>query len=100
MSPAAVSPAAVSPAAVSTVTVSVVDATGIFAVELVVSLPDGGRASVSLVLDRATGNRSTWSGPVGPARVAGAITYTATVTDLDGRRSRAPGSLTVLPCPS
>ncbi|ORT54346.1 hypothetical protein KBI5_04830 [Frankia sp. KB5] len=94
------SPVTASPVTVSTVTVSVVDATGIFAAELVVNLPDGGRASVSLVLDRATGNRSTWSGPVGPARVAGAITYTATVTDLDGRRSRAPGSLTVLPCPS
>ncbi len=89
-----------STAATSTVTVTAVDETGIFAVELAAVLPGGRTTTESLSLGTATGDRSTWTGRLASAPDPGTISYTATVTDLEGRRSQSPGSLVVLPCPS
>ncbi|WP_157467791.1 hypothetical protein [Frankia sp. QA3] len=84
----------------STVTVTALDGTGIFAVELAVVLPGGRTVNESLSLGETTANRSTWTGRLASPQEPGTISYTATVTDLEGRRSRSPGSLVVLPCPS
>ncbi|WP_261570606.1 hypothetical protein [Frankia gtarii] len=84
----------------ATVTVTALDETGIFAVELTAVLPGGRTTTESLSLGQATGNRSTWTGQLASAQDPGTINYTATVTDLEGRRAQSPGSLVVLPCPS
>jgi hypothetical protein len=84
----------------ATVTVTADDGTGVFAVELTVSLPDGRTQSQALSLGTASGTRSTWTGQLASTQEPGTITYTAAVTDLNGRRSHSPGSLVVLPCPS
>jgi hypothetical protein len=70
-----------------------------FGVDLVAHLPDGKTTTTSLTLNEATGDRSTWTGGLGPARAAGTATYTATATDLTGRRAAANGSVTVQACP-
>ncbi|KJE20941.1 hypothetical protein FF36_04715 [Frankia torreyi] len=84
----------------STVTVTALDETGIFAVELAAVLPGGRTTTESLSLGQATGDRSTWTGTLASTQDPGTINYTATVTDLEGRRSQSSGSLVVLPCPS
>ena len=75
------------------------DSTGVFSVEVVARLPDGRTTTVPLALGDATGDRSTWSGAVGPARTPGASSFTVRAVDLDGLRTESTGSLTVDPCP-
>jgi hypothetical protein len=102
-SPSVVYPEGCASAAGSTqsvVTVTAQDSTGVFTVEVVARLPDGRTTTVPLTLGEASGERSTWSGGVGPARTSGALTFTAVATDIDGLRTESPGSLTVDPCPA
>ncbi|WP_101830258.1 hypothetical protein, partial [Frankia canadensis] len=93
--------AAAAPAASqTTVTVTTDDAVGIFAVQLAATLPGGRSQTLAMNLGAATGDRSTWTGQLTAPSQTGTITYTAAVTDLNGKRAQYPGSLPVLPCPS
>ncbi|WP_026239565.1 hypothetical protein [Parafrankia discariae] len=84
----------------ATVTATVVDPTGVLGVEVRTRAPDGQATTTPLQLVTAVDDRSTWSGPVGPAPTAGTITYTVVATDLDGRSSTTDGSVEVRPCPA
>ncbi len=84
----------------STVTVTAEDSTGIFAVELIATLPDGQTRNAAMILGPQSGDRSTWTAPLAATRDTGTITFTATVTDLNNRRAQASGSLAVRPCPA
>jgi hypothetical protein len=84
---------------VAVVSVTVVDPTGVFDVGLVTHLPDGSSTTTALTLNDASGDRSTWTGGIGPARATGTATYTATATSITGRRAAAGGSVAVEPCP-
>ncbi|MCL9794505.1 hypothetical protein, partial [Frankia sp. AgKG'84/4] len=84
----------------STVTVTAEDGTGIFAVQLIATLPDGQTRNAVMTLGPQSGDRSTWTAPLAATRDTGTITFTATVTDLNNRRAQASGSLAVLPCPA
>ncbi|OAA28260.1 hypothetical protein UG55_1006234 [Frankia sp. EI5c] len=83
----------------STVSATVIDPTGVFGVEVRTRAADGTPATVPLGLVTADGDRSTWSGPIGPGPVTGTMDYTVVATDLDGRRSEVGGSIEVRPCP-
>ncbi len=83
---------------VSNVQVVAEDSTGIRSVGVVARMPDGRSAAKQLALDGATGNRSTWSGVIGPAGVAGRVSFTVTVTDFDGLKAEAQDSLVVEGC--
>nr|WP_322779647.1 hypothetical protein [Frankia sp. Cas4] len=84
----------------SMVSVRATDATGVFGVQLVARLPDGRTTTTALNLDSATGQQSDWSGPVGPSNTAGRLSFTVTVTDLNGLRTESAGSLDVSDCPA
>ncbi|MCK9894078.1 hypothetical protein [Frankia sp. AgB32] len=84
----------------STVTVTAEDGTGIFAVELAATLPGGQSQDLAMSLGPQSGDRSTWTAALTASQDTGTITYSVTVTDLNGRHSQASGSLAVLPCPT
>ncbi|WP_239377697.1 hypothetical protein [Frankia sp. Cj5] len=84
----------------STVSVRATDSTGVFGVRLVARLPDGRTTATSLDLDSATGQQSAWSGPVGPSTTAGPLSFTVTVTNLNGLHADSTGSLDVRECPA
>ncbi|WP_322761065.1 BACON domain-containing protein [Frankia sp. Cr2] len=84
----------------SMVSVRATDSTGVFGVQLVARLPDGRTTSTALNLDSATGQQSDWSGPVGPSNSSGRLSFTVTVTDLNGLRTESAGSLEVSDCPA
>ncbi|WP_239340252.1 hypothetical protein [Frankia sp. CiP3] len=92
--------ASASSPAQSTVSVRATDSTGVFGVRLVARLPDGRTTTTSLDLDSATGQQSAWSGPVGPSTTAGPLSFTVTVTDLNGLHADSTGSLDVRECPA
>ncbi|MCK9903937.1 hypothetical protein CC117_20340 [Parafrankia colletiae] len=84
----------------ATVTATVVDPTGVLGVEVRTRAPDGTETTAPLALVTAIEDRSTWSGPIGPAPAPGTLAYTVVATDLDGRKSEAGGSVEVRPCPT
>ncbi|WP_131786536.1 hypothetical protein [Protofrankia symbiont of Coriaria ruscifolia] len=84
---------------VSVVSVKATDSTGVFGAELVARLPDGRTTTSSLNLGEASGQQSVWSGPVGPSGIPGPMSFTVTVTDIDGLRAQSTGSLEVRSCP-
>ncbi len=92
-------PAAAGPT-VSTVSVRATDSTGVFRVDLVAHLPDGRTTTSALNLGEAAEDWSVWSGPVGPSAVPGSLSFTVTVTDLDGLRAQSTGSLEISSCPA
>ncbi|WP_250291470.1 hypothetical protein, partial [Frankia sp. CiP1_Cm_nod1] len=92
-------PAAAGPT-VSTVSVRATDSTGVFRVDLVAHLPDGRTATSALSLGEAAEQWSVWSGPVGPSAVPGPLSFSVTVTSLDGLRAQSSGSLEVGSCPA
>ncbi len=85
---------------VSVVSVKATDSTGVFGAELVARLPDGRTTTTTLNLDDASGQQSVWSGPVGPSAIPGSLSFTVTVTDIDGLRAQSTGSLEVRSCPA
>ncbi len=84
----------------SVVSVRTTDSTGVFGVELIAKLPDGRTTTTGLNLDDATGQQSVWSGPVGSSGAAGLLSFTVTVTDINGLRAQSTGSLEVRTCPA
>jgi len=86
-------------ASTTTITLTADDAVGIFTVELAAALPGGKNQTLAMDLGTASGTRSTWTGQLTAPTQTGTLTYTASVTDLNGKRAQLPGQLSVLPCP-